>query len=70
MPATIIEIVLGVATVEVPYVPPDVERTRSVTSRVIDVGAEKIVKRILLEVPHGPAEQPRSDEKKEVRHDD
>ena len=61
---------LGVATVEVPHVPFHGVRAGAVAARVVDVHAEEVVERVLLERADGLAEQPRADEEQEVGHDD
>ena len=69
-PALAVGRVLWVATVEMPYVSAHIVRARAISSRVVDVGAKQVVKRILLERANGLGKQPCANEEQEVGHDD
>ena len=60
-----IQIILGVAAVEMPHDTSHVEASWTISSRVIDVGAEQDVEAVADEVAHGPGEETCADEEDE-----
>lgn len=55
-------------TVEVPDVALYPIRTGASSSRIIDISSQKVVECVLFEASYGLAEEPRSNEQKEVRY--
>ena len=53
-----------------PDVSAHIEGARAVTSGIVNVGAQKVIKGVGLEVPNGTAEEASADEENEVGHND